>query len=66
MNIVIMNAPQRHDLPASSCINMEVQVYNRKLYKIMKRLDDVKIIETNLTKEYFMQRGLDMNTTGKE
>jgi hypothetical protein len=66
MNIVIINSSHRHDLPAPSYINKEVQVYNRKLYKIMKRFDHVKIIEMNLTKEYFMQRGLHMNTTSEE
>jgi hypothetical protein len=34
-----------------------------KLLNIMKRLDYLKIIETNLNKEYFTQH---MNTAGKE
>jgi hypothetical protein len=46
-NIVMMNAPHRHDVCATSCINKEVQVYNRKLRKIMKSLDHIKAIETN-------------------
>ena len=37
-----------------------------KLLNIMKRLDYLKMIETNLNKEYFTQHGLHMNTAGKE
>jgi len=32
----------------------------------MKKLDYLKIIETNLNKEYFTQHGLHMNIAGKE
>ena len=32
----------------------------------MKKLDYLKIIETNLNKEYFTQHGLHMNAAGKE
>jgi hypothetical protein len=46
-NIVMMNAPHSHDVSATSSINKEVQVNNRKLPKIMKSLDHIKTIETN-------------------
>jgi lysophospholipase L1-like esterase len=37
-NILLMTAPYRHDLPSHSCINKEVQMFNRKLYKMMKMM----------------------------
>jgi hypothetical protein len=35
-NIMIVTVPYRHDLLITSCINNEVQIFNRKLHNIMK------------------------------
>jgi hypothetical protein len=65
-NAVIMNAPHRHDLNTTSCINNEIKVFNRKLLKKMKMYDYAKVIEPNLSREHFTQQGLQMNRLGKE
>jgi hypothetical protein len=65
-NILIVNAPKRHDLPAASCVNNEVTIYNRKLYKRMKAFEYVKIIDSEVHREYLMKHGMHMNTMGKE
>jgi DNA phosphorothioation-dependent restriction protein DptG len=64
-NIVITNEPHRHDLYTTSCINNEVKVFNRKLLKEFKRYDYAKVMETNLSREYFTQHRLHMNRLRK-
>jgi hypothetical protein len=34
-NIIIIDIPQRYDLSPSSCINLEIEEFNRKLKKII-------------------------------
>jgi hypothetical protein len=65
-NIVIMNAPHRHDLDTTFCINNEIKVFNRKLLKKMKMYDYAKVMETNLSTEHFTQHGLHMNRLRKQ
>jgi hypothetical protein len=65
VNIVVMAAPPKHDLLPSSCVNSEVLSYN-KLRKRMKQCDNVKILETDLERKYFMKHGLHLNSSGKE
>jgi len=56
-NILALAAPHRHDLQETSCMNNEVQVFNRKLCKIFKARD-VKILDINLHRKNFTQHGL--------
>ena len=45
-NVITIPPPHRHDLQGSSCINGEIQVYNRKLHKMLKDMYHVTIINT--------------------
>ena len=65
-NVVIMDAPHRFDLEESSCVNKEVKVFNRKLNKVMKRYNHIKVIDTSAKRDHYTQHGLHMNKTGKE
>jgi hypothetical protein len=65
-NIILMNAPHRHDLSVSSCVNNEVKVFNRKLQKRMKPFNTVEIVDVDINREHFTQHGLHINTSGKE
>ena len=65
-NILALTAPHRHDLQQTSCINKEIQVFNRKVRKILKVRDNVSIIDTDLHRDDFTQHGLHLNTVGKE
>ena len=65
-NILIVTAPYRHDLLITSCINNEVQLFNRKLHNIMKNKDNVRILDQEMNREDFMQHGLHLNATGKD
>ena len=64
-NIVIVTIPLRNDLSATSCINKEVQNFNKKLHKIMKNKDNVRILDHEPTREDFTQHGLHFNATSK-
>ena len=63
--VITIPPPHRHDLQGSSCINGEIQVYNRKLHKMLD-MYHVTIINTNCTREDFTRHGLHMNSAGKE
>jgi len=66
VNTVVMTEPPRCDLLPSSCINNEVIRFNRQLKKIMALFNNVKIVETNLKREYFTKHSLHLNSAGKE
>jgi hypothetical protein len=47
-------------------LNKEREVFNRKLQKMMKTADKVKIIQGNLSRNDFTFHGLHLNISGKE
>ena len=55
INIVIVNSPHRHDLVPTSCVNLEVEKFNRKLNKIMKLHPDVLTLKLSPRKESLHQ-----------
>jgi len=65
-NVIIMDAPHRFDLEESSCVNKAVKVFNRKLNKIMKRYNHIKVIDMSAKRGHYTQHGLHMNKIGKE
>jgi glutamate formiminotransferase len=65
-NIVIMEAPQRHNLSTLSCVNNEVKVFNRKLLKIKKAHNNMEILDVDTSRGHFTRHGLHMNGMGKE
>ena len=52
-NVMIVTVPHRHDLLSTSCINNEVKIFNRKLHKIMKNKDNVRILHHESIREDF-------------
>jgi hypothetical protein len=58
VNTVVMTAPPRCDLLPSSCVNNEVINVSRKLKKRMAPYNNVKILGTELEREYFTKHGL--------
>ena len=64
-NILTLTIPHRHDLSLPSCVNKEIQTFNRRLHKMMKNLDRVKVVDYALTMEDFTRHGLHINAKGK-
>jgi hypothetical protein len=65
-NVIVMSVPCRYDLEPISCVNDEVKVYNRKLKKHLKVLDNTCVIEVDSNRDPFTRHGLHMNSKGKE
>jgi hypothetical protein len=67
-NIMIVTASYRHDLQETSCVNKEIELFNRKLHKdkVVKAADNVKRIQANLCRNDFTLHGLNLNISGKE
>ena len=65
-NIIIVNIPRRHDIESNSTTNFEIHAANRKLSKIAKAYNNVKIVDSNLHRIYFTWHGLHLNKYGKE
>jgi hypothetical protein len=64
-NIIILDIPQRHDLSSFSCVNSEIEEFNRKLKKNVTSYNHVSLLETNLKRECFTKHGLHWNSLGK-
>jgi hypothetical protein len=47
-------------------VNKEVEAFNRKLHKVMKAADNVKSLQTNLSRNDFTLHGPHLNISGKE
>jgi hypothetical protein len=65
-NILIIPALHRHDLVKSSCINNEIQAFNRKLSKMTKAISHIVILDVTLGIKDFTGHGMQLNSTGKE
>jgi hypothetical protein len=47
-------------------VNTKIEVFNRKLHKVVKTADNAKIIQANLSRNDFICHGLHLNISGKE
>jgi hypothetical protein len=65
-NVIIIDAPKRHDLLESSCVNEEVDKFNRKLHKKMRVFEHAKVIDSVTQRECYTRHGLHLNSLGKE
>jgi len=61
-----MDAPHRLDLGASSCVNKEVNAFNRKLNIIIKPYDNTRQLNLNMQKQNFTKHGMHMNGIGMD
>jgi hypothetical protein len=65
-NIVLINAPHRHDLIPESCVNKEVWKYNRLMRKVAKLYTNVQLLEVDLDRSHFTRHRMHMNSKGKD
>jgi len=61
-NMIVMCAPSRYDLQPSSCVNMEVASFNRKLHKSMKIFSHVQARRMSTNHDHYTTHGFHMNT----
>ena len=65
-NIILLTAPPRYDLMQSSCVNNEINSFNRKLKKIIKVHHHASILDIVTIRNLFTTHGLHLNGQGKE
>ncbi|PNF41874.1 hypothetical protein B7P43_G15717 [Cryptotermes secundus] len=65
-NVLILNAHERFDLLATSCVNKEVVHYNRKMSKLIKCFDYAQVVKVDLQREQFTAHGMHVNRQGKD
>ena len=65
-NVIIVDAPHRFDLEASSRVNKEVNTFNRKLNKIIRPYGHTSQLHLNMQTEHFTKHGMHMNGSGKD
>ena len=61
-----VTAPRRYDLQETSRANKEIEVFNRKLHKVVKTADNAKVLQADLSRKDFTCHGLHLNISGKE
>jgi len=65
-DVLILNVPNRFDLEAHSCVNYEVNAFNRKLDKYMKSFQNATTVEVTSDRNHFTKHGLHLNRKEKE
>lgn len=63
--VILMSVPCRYDLDMIACVNNEVEVFIRKLWKQMKVLVHTELVYMELYGNLFTKHGLHMNIKGK-
>jgi hypothetical protein len=63
---IIIPALYRHDLSNSSCVNNEIQVFNRKLSKMTEAMSHVVLLDLAMDRNDFTRHGMHLNLSGKE
>ena len=53
-NMMTVPAYHRHDLRETSRVNTETEVLNRKLHKVVKSADNVKIIQADVSRKDYL------------
>jgi hypothetical protein len=66
VNVVVLNLPNRRDLADQSCVNKEIDRYNRRLGKHLKVFDRVYYKVINYERKFHTKHGMHLNTMGKE
>ena len=64
-NIILLEAPIRYDLPLSSCVNIEVKIFNKRMRGLMTPFNHVKVVSAPTEREHHTRHGLHVNKKGK-
>jgi len=65
-NVIIIDAPHRFELGASSCVDKEINAFNRKLNKITKPYEHTSQLHLNMQRKHFTRHGMHTNGSGKD
>jgi hypothetical protein len=65
-NLILLEALHRYNLHYTSCINAEVNFYNRRLQSIMSTASHVKVLKASTERKHHTRHGLHLNNRGKD
>ena len=65
-NVILMTAPHRYDLITNSCVNKEVEVFNKKLHKKVEKFKKVEISDLVNERSCYTRHGQHLNSAGKD
>jgi hypothetical protein len=65
-NVLVMELPDRCDLSANSCVNVECKSFNRKLRKYMQPFKHASVVEIYCNRSHYTRHGLHLNYKVKE
>lgn len=65
-NIILTDVPMRNDVEVGSPSNEQITKYNKKLHKVIKRFNHVKLTKVTTNREHFTKHGFHLNMKGKE
>jgi len=65
-NVILISSPHRYDLMSNSCVNIDVEKFNRKLRKRLERFRKVEMIEVISERNLYTKHGQHLNSEGKE
>jgi hypothetical protein len=65
-NVIVISAPHRHDLMSNSCVNKEIEKFNRKIRLRLERLGRVEMIDVVNDRHLYTRHRQHLNTEGKE
>jgi hypothetical protein len=51
-NVILLEAPLRYDLPLSSCVYIEVKLFNKRMQSLMTPFSHVKVVSTYTEREH--------------
>lgn len=63
--VILMSVPRRYDLDMTACVNNEVKIFIRKLWKQIKVFVQTELVYMELYGNLFTKHGLHVNTKGK-
>jgi hypothetical protein len=66
INVILLEAPHRHDLPPSSCVNTEVNRFNKRLHSLATNFNHVKVLSVPIERRFHTNHGLHLNKKGKD
>jgi hypothetical protein len=65
VNTILLNSLPKHDLMPTSCVNKEVNKFNRQLKKIVKFHGNLKLLNVEVQRKHFTRHGQHLNNKGK-
>jgi hypothetical protein len=65
-NVILLRAPLRYDLSPDSCVNLEVNRFNKRLQSLVNNFVHVSLVNVNIERLHHTKHGLHLNNQEKD